>query len=68
MSTLENWNILGLHTSLLKALKEFNFEFMMPVQKATIPMFMKNYDVAVEAQTGSGKTLSFLLPMFHVLL
>lgn len=41
---------------------------MMPVQKVAIPLILKNHDVAVEAQTGSGKTFAFLLPIFHILL
>lgn len=38
---------------------------MFPVQEAAIPMLLKNYDLAVEAQTGSGKTLSFLVPLLQ---
>jgi len=41
---------------------------MTPVQAATIPLFMKNKDVVVEAVTGSGKTLSFLIPIVEILL
>ena len=37
---------------------------MMAVQKASIHHFLQNKDVAVEAATGSGKTLSFLIPIF----
>lgn len=37
----------------------------MPVQQASIPLLLKNYDLAVEAQTGSGKTLSFLIPLLQ---
>jgi ATP-dependent RNA helicase DDX55/SPB4 len=40
----------------------------MPVQKAAIPLMMKNYDLAVEAQTGSGKSLAFVIPMIEHLL
>lgn len=36
---------------------------MTPVQEATIPLFLQNKDVAVQAVTGSGKTLSFLIPV-----
>jgi ATP-dependent RNA helicase DDX55/SPB4 len=46
---------------------EFNFSAITPVQKATIPLFSGNKDVCVEACTGSGKTLSFLLPIFNKL-
>lgn len=39
------------------------FHTMTPVQEATIPLFLENKDVAVQAVTGSGKTLSFLIPV-----
>ncbi|EPY85815.1 ATP-dependent RNA helicase DDX55, partial [Camelus ferus] len=35
---------------------------------ATIPLFMKNKDVAAEAVTGSGKTLAFVIPILEILL
>lgn len=44
---------------------QLGFPRMMPVQKTVIPLFMKNYDVAVESCTGSGKTLAFLVPIFQ---
>lgn len=47
---------------------KFNFDKMMPVQKACVPLFCKNYDCAVEAQTGSGKTQAFLLPIINQIL
>lgn len=46
----------------------FGFKSPMPVQKVTIPLFIKNYDVAVESSTGSGKTLAFLMPIFQRLM
>ena len=51
----------------MKVLQKLNFEFMTPVQGATIPHFMKNKDVAVEAVTGSGKTLAFVIPLLEIL-
>lgn len=59
------WSALDykLRPELLKALTAFNFTHMMPVQKAAIPLMMKNYDLAVEAQTGSGKSLAFVIPI-----
>jgi len=42
-----------------------NYKTMFPVQEAAIPLLLKNYDLAVEAQTGSGKTLSFLVPLLQ---
>lgn len=52
----------------IEALKSFGFKFMTPVQAATIPLFLKNKDVCVEATTGSGKTISFCVPVFEILL
>ncbi|KAF7459179.1 DEAD-box ATP-dependent RNA helicase 18 [Cryptosporidium felis] len=44
------------------------FKFMSPVQEVTIPELLSHKDVAVEACTGSGKTLSYLLPVVEILL
>lgn len=41
---------------------------MTPVQASTIPLFLGNKDVVVEAVTGSGKTLAFLIPVVERLL
>ena len=41
---------------------------MTPVQASTIPQFMRNKDVVVEAVTGSGKTLAYLIPVLEKLL
>jgi ATP-dependent RNA helicase DDX55/SPB4 len=41
------------------------FTEMTPVQASTIPLFLKNKDVVVEAVTGSGKTLAFLVPLLE---
>lgn len=51
----------------LEGVRKLGFEFMTPVQSATIPYFMQNKDVAVEAVTGSGKTLAFVLPIVEIL-
>jgi superfamily II DNA/RNA helicase len=41
---------------------------MTPVQASTIPLFLKNKDVVVEAVTGSGKTLAFVIPIIERLI
>jgi len=41
---------------------------MTPVQASTIPLFMRNKDVIVEAVTGSGKTLAFVIPVLERLI
>ncbi|POR31714.1 ATP-dependent rRNA helicase SPB4 [Tolypocladium paradoxum] len=53
---------------ILDAVSTMGFSQMTPVQAATIPQFMGNKDVVVEAVTGSGKTLSFLIPLVQKLL
>ncbi|KAG0263014.1 ATP-dependent rRNA helicase spb4, partial [Mortierella polycephala] len=50
---------------ILDAVNIMGFTEMTPVQSGAIPLFMKNKDVVVEAVTGSGKTLSFLIPILE---
>ncbi|KAG2235171.1 P-loop containing nucleoside triphosphate hydrolase protein [Thamnidium elegans] len=57
-----------LSPSILDTLDQMGFETMTPVQSGAIPLFMKNKDVVVEAVTGSGKTLSFVVPILEKLL
>ncbi|KAF2403205.1 putative DEAD/DEAH box helicase [Trichodelitschia bisporula] len=52
----------------LDAVSSMGFSKMTPVQASTIPLFMGNKDVVVEAVTGSGKTLAFLIPLVERLL
>ncbi|KAJ5590738.1 hypothetical protein N7450_004710 [Penicillium hetheringtonii] len=52
----------------LDAVSSMGFARMTPVQASAIPLFMAHKDVVVEAVTGSGKTLSFLIPVVEKLL
>lgn len=54
-----------LSSEILDAVSTMGFVEMTPVQSGAIPLFMKNKDVVVEAVTGSGKTLSFLIPILE---
>ncbi|XP_066116847.1 ATP-dependent RNA helicase DDX55 isoform X3 [Saccopteryx bilineata] len=65
-----SWESLSvpLHPRVLGVLRELGFRYMTPVQSATIPLFLKNKDVAAEAVTGSGKTLAFVIPIVEILL
>ncbi|KAF9295033.1 ATP-dependent rRNA helicase spb4 [Linnemannia elongata] len=54
-----------LSPQVLDAVSTMGFSEMTPVQSGAIPLFMKNKDVVVEAVTGSGKTLSFLIPILE---
>ncbi|WAQ80812.1 hypothetical protein PtA15_1A150 [Puccinia triticina] len=46
-------------------IKSLGFHQMTPVQAHTIPLFLQNKDVVVQAVTGSGKTLAFLIPIIE---
>ncbi|CAM9310364.1 unnamed protein product, partial [Scytosiphon promiscuus] len=58
----------SLSHEVLEVVKEMGFESMTPVQAATIPLFLSNKDVCVEAVTGSGKTVSFVVPVIEMIL
>ncbi|ANB14128.1 Spb4p [Sugiyamaella lignohabitans] len=49
----------------LEAVHNLGFTQMTPVQASVIPLFSANKDVVVEAVTGSGKTLSFIIPVIE---
>src|SRR5688500_13559638 len=59
---------LHLHPSLLKGIKELGFSRPTPVQLEAIPPGMAGHDLLACAQTGSGKTAAFLLPILHRLM
>src|SRR4051812_23179038 len=59
---------LKLQPSLLKAVKEMGFARPTPIQTDAIPPALSGRDVLACAQTGSGKTVAFLLPILHQLL
>ena len=59
---------LALHPALLKAIKELGFARPTPIQADAIPPGVAGRDVLASAQTGSGKTAAFLLPIIHKLI
>lgn len=63
-----NFSDLQLHAHLNNRIKEHNFKETTPIQEATVPLALAGKDVIACARTGSGKTLSFLLPLYHNLL
>jgi len=58
----------ALHPSLLRAVKEMGFVRPTPIQTEAIPPALAGQDVLACAQTGSGKTAAFLLPILHALI
>lgn len=58
---------LGLNESLLEALGYMNFEKATPIQEQAIPVLLQGGDIIGCAQTGTGKTAAFVLPILHKL-
>jgi len=58
---------LGLYEPILKALKEKGYKAPSPIQEKAIPAILERRDVMAAAQTGTGKTASFTLPILHML-
>jgi superfamily II DNA/RNA helicase len=64
---MQNFNQLGLSEESLKILKGLNFETPTPIQEEVIPIALKGNDILGTAQTGSGKTISYVLPIVEKL-
>ena len=56
---------LGLNESLLKAVKEQGYTTPTPIQQQAIPVVIEGRDVLAAAQTGTGKTAGFTLPLLE---
>ena len=54
---------LGLSDAVLDAIRDVGYEAPSPIQEQTIPSLLQGHDVIGQAQTGSGKTAAFGLPM-----
>ncbi len=61
--TAITFNQLALNKSLLKALDDVGYETPSPIQAQTIPLLLEGRDVLGQAQTGTGKTAAFALPI-----
>lgn len=59
------FNELGISDSIMKAIEKMGFEEATPIQAETIPLAMQGNDVIGQAQTGTGKTAAFGIPMIE---
>lgn len=55
----------GLNASLLEGIDASGYETATPIQEKVIPRILEGRDVIASAQTGTGKTAAFLLPLVH---
>ena len=58
---------LGLSAPILNAVKEQGYDTPSPIQEQAIPLVLKGKDVMAAAQTGTGKTAGFTLPLLEIL-
>ncbi|PWK17966.1 DEAD/DEAH box helicase [Xanthomarina spongicola] len=62
-----SFNTLGLSEAILKAISKKGYNEPSPIQLKAIPPILQGKDVLASAQTGTGKTAGFTLPMLHIL-
>lgn len=56
------------HENVLEGIAASNYEDATPVQEQVIPLILEGKDIIASAQTGTGKTAAFLLPLLHRIL
>ena len=62
------FDTLELNDTLRAGIRDAGFEFCTPIQASTLPIALKNHDVAGQAQTGTGKTAAFLIAAYQRIL
>ncbi|MBA2652370.1 MAG: DEAD/DEAH box helicase [Tatlockia sp.] len=62
---LSSFSSLKLSDSLLKGLEDMKFVTPSPIQEQTIPLLLEGRDIIAQAQTGTGKTAAFALPILQ---
>src|ERR671919_1062185 len=60
-----SFDAFGLHPTLLRAIQALGYTDPTPSQRAAIPAILTGRDLIGCAQTGTGKTAAYLLPMLH---
>src|SRR5690606_13784499 len=64
-STEEGFALLPLAPALLQNLQQLGYLSMTPIQAASLPLTLAGHDLIAQAQTGSGKTAAFALPLLN---
>ncbi len=59
---------LSIHPKLLSAIQEIGYTELTPIQEKSIPHGLEGKDITGLAQTGTGKTVAFLIPVIHNIL
>jgi len=61
-----NFDSFNLSNEINKALEHYKYIETTPIQEKVIPLVLKQKDIMAKAQTGSGKTASFVLPLLQI--
>ena len=67
-SSMKNFNELDIENKLKNSIKYSNFITPTPIQSQAIPIALEGKDVLGTAQTGTGKTLAFTIPLINKLI
>jgi len=62
------FDTLDLYEQVQAGIRDAGFEFCTPIQASTLPIALKEHDVAGQAQTGTGKTAAFLIAAYQRLM
>ena len=65
---MQNFNELQIDNKLKKSISAANFKIPTPIQSKSIPIGLNGKDILGTAQTGTGKTLAFTIPMINKLI
>ena len=60
-----NFNDFNINENILDAISDLGFKNPTPIQKLAIPEILKGRDIIGQAQTGSGKTIAFSIPILE---
>ena len=64
---MNNFAIFNLKSKVLKGITEAGFKDPSPVQQSAIPLILEGHDLIAQAQTGTGKTAAFAIPILNML-
>jgi ATP-dependent RNA helicase DeaD len=64
---MENFNNLGLNSNLLRAIEELGYTEPTAIQTQAVPVLLAGNDLLGQAQTGTGKTAAFALPLLNMI-
>ena len=63
----KKFDSLNLSLEVIKAISDMGFEELSPIQQQAIPLIMDKKDVIGQAQTGTGKTAAFGIPVIEII-